>query len=146
MRVLEQRLVPAPPAVARDIEVPPGAPVVRVQRLAVVRGEPAAVLDAYLPAGRFGALADGGGFDEGQSLYRRLEEEFGLQIRGTSGTLRVVHCDDTQATLLDVPVGTPALLVQSVARDVAGRPVEAANVLYRADRFVFHIERPRVRP
>ncbi len=146
IRVLEQGLVPAPVWVARALDVPAGAPVVRLRRLALVRGEPAAVLDAFLPAERFPSLAASGEFEDGQSLYRRLEEEFGVQLRGTSGTLQVVHCDDVQATLLDVPVGSAALLVRSLATDTSGRPVEAANVLYRADRFVFHIERPRVRP
>jgi len=146
IRILEQGLIPAPAWVARVLDVPAGAPVVRVRRLALVRGEPAAVLDACLPAERFGSLAASGGFDDGQSLYRRLEEEFGVQLRGTSGTLQVVHCDDAQAALLDVPVGTAALLVRSLATDTSGLPVEASNVLYRADRFVFRIERPRVRP
>jgi GntR family transcriptional regulator len=145
IRVLAQERVPASAAVARDLALPAGAPVVRVHRLALVRGEPAAVLDAHLPSDRFASLAEGGGFDDGQSLYRRLEQEFAVQLRGTSGTLRVIHCDEEQAMLLDVPVGTPALLVRSVARDTAGRPVESACVLYRADRFVFHIERPRSR-
>jgi GntR family transcriptional regulator len=145
MRVLEQQLVAPPAAVARDLELPPQGSVVRLRRLALVRGMPAAVLEAYLPGDRFAALATAAGFDEGQSLYRRLEEDFGVQLRGTHGTLRVVHCDEAQAALLDVPVGAPALLVRSVAVDTDGRPVEAANVLYRADRFVFHIERPRIR-
>ena len=146
IRVLEQGLVTAPASVARVLEVTAGSPVVRRRRLALVRGAPAAVLEACLPADRFGPLAASGGFEDGQSLYRRLEEEFGVQLRGTSGTLQVVHCDDVQAALLDVPVGSAALLVRSLATDTSGRPVEAANVLYRADRFVFHIERPRVRP
>jgi GntR family transcriptional regulator len=146
IRVLEQGLVPAPVAAARALDVPVGTLVVLLRRLALVRGEPAAVLEACLPADRFGPLAASGRFEDGQSLYRRLEEEFGVQLRGTSGTLQVVHCDDVQAALLDVPVGTAALLVRSLATDTSGLPVEAAKVLYRADRFVFHIERPRVRP
>ncbi len=39
VRVLEQRLVPSPPPAARDLGLRPGTRVVRVYRLALVRGE-----------------------------------------------------------------------------------------------------------
>jgi GntR family transcriptional regulator len=145
IRVLDQALVSAPPSVARALGLPAGAPLVHLRRLARVRAEPAAILEAFLPATRFAKLADPGGFDSGQSLYRRLEEEFEIRLRHAEGTLQVVHVEDPQAELLDIPVGSAGLLVRSTASDAAGEPVEAAEVLYRADRFRFRIDRPRVR-
>jgi DNA-binding GntR family transcriptional regulator len=57
----------------------------------------------------------------------------------------VVYCDDIQAELLEVPVGSAAILLRSVLTDVSGAPIETAHVLYRADRFRFRIDRPRIR-
>ena len=143
MTVLDQEVVPGPSHVLEALELPVGAPVVRIRRLALVRGEPAAILDAYLDAGRFGRLASITGFESGRSLYRTLEEEFGTQVGQAQSTLEVVRCDDDQAELLDVPLATPALLVRSVTEDVTGRPAELADVLYRGDRFTFRIDSRR---
>jgi GntR family transcriptional regulator len=145
IRVLAQALESAGPSTSDALGLAAGAPVVHLRRLALVRGEPAAILEAFLPASRFAPLAEQRGFESGQSLYRRIEEGFGVRLRHAEGTLQVVYVEDQQAELLDIPVGTPGLLVRSVASDAAGEPVESAEVLYRADRFRFRIDRPRVR-
>lgn len=143
MTVLDQALVQGPSHVLAALELPVGAEVVRVRRLALVRGEPAAILDAYLDAERFGGLASITGFELGRSLYRTLEDDFDTKVGQAQSTLDVVRCDDDQAELLEVPLGTPALLVRSVTQDMEGRPVELADVLYRGDRFTFRIDSQR---
>ncbi|MEJ7697147.1 MAG: GntR family transcriptional regulator [Candidatus Limnocylindrales bacterium] len=143
MTVLDHAIAPGPPYVVAALELGIGAPVVRLRRLALVRGEPAAILDAHLDAERFGRLASITGFESGRSLYRTLEEEFGTQVGKARSTLEVVRCDDDQAELLGVSLGTPALFVRSVTEDEEGRPIELADVLYRGDRFIFRIDSGR---
>lgn len=143
MRVLDQAVTRADPRASRALGLPPRADVIRLRRLAIVGDEPAAILDARLPASRFGRLAQVPGFDEGRSLYRTLEEEFETEVGSAMSTLEVVRCDETQADTLGVPSGTPALLVSSVTEDGGGQPVEIADVLYRADRFTFSIRSQR---
>ena len=143
MRVLDQGVTRADARTVKALGISPRADIVRLRRLAVVGDEPAAILDARLPAARFGRLANITGFDEGRSLYRTLEEEFGAEVGTALSTLEVVRCDEAQADTLGVPSGTPALLVSSVTEDAAGRPVEVADVLYRADRFTFTIRSQR---
>jgi GntR family transcriptional regulator len=143
MQVLDQRVEPAPTDVARRLGVRTGTHLVRLRRLARVRDEPAAILDARLPAARFGRLATIAGFDDGRSLYGTLEAEFDTRVGGAHSALEVVRCDEDEAELLGVSEGTPALLVRSVTMDDKGRPVEAADVLYRADRFTFTIDSER---
>lgn len=143
MTVLDQAVAPGPAHVLVALKLPVGAPVLRIRRLALVRGDPAAILDAYLDAERFGRLVSITGFESGRSLYRTLEEEFGTQVGQAQSTLEVVRCDDDQAELLDVSPGTPALLVRSITEDVTGRPAELADVLYRGDRFTFRIDSRR---
>ena len=143
MRVLDQLVEPSSTPVARALGLRPGAQVVRLRRLAHVRDEPAAILDARLPAARFRRLTSIQGFDAGRSLYATLEAEFATRVGGARSTLEVVRCDEDEAELLGVGEGTPALLVRSVTKDGDGRPVEAADVLYRADRFTFTIDSER---
>jgi GntR family transcriptional regulator len=143
MRVLDQVVMPADARAIKGLGISSKSRVVRLRRLAVVGDEPAAILDARLPAARFGRLASIPGFDEGRSLYRTLEEEFGAEVGTAMSTLEVVRCDEMQADTLGVPSGTPALLVSSVTEDSRGRPVEVADVLYRADRFTFMIRSQR---
>ena len=143
MHVLDQQVEPAPLSVARALGLRAGGQVVRLRRLAYIRGEPAAILDARLPAARFRRIATIPGFDDGRSLYATLESELGTRVGGARSTLEVVRCDEDEAELLGVAEGTPALLVKSVTKDGDGRPVEAADVLYRADRFRFRIDSER---
>jgi GntR family transcriptional regulator len=140
MRVLNQEVESASPEVVRALGLRTGGKVVRLRRLAYVRGEPAAILDARLPAARFRRLVTISGFEQSRSLYATLEKDFGTRVGASHGTLEVVRCDEDVADLLGVSEGTHALLVSSVTNDVKGRPVEISAVLYRADRFKFTID------
>ena len=137
MRLLDLARLRADAPVADSLGIPLGGPVIRLRRLAFLYGEPAALLDAFLPADRFAGLLATTGWDEGRSLYRTLESDFSTHLADASSLLDVIQCDDAQAELLSVAHGTPALLVHSVTVDTDGRPVEVTWVLFRADRFRF---------
>ena len=143
IRVLALGVETPDPIVKTELGLGAKARVVCLRRLAEVRGEPAALLDAYLPADRFGDLVRVGGWEDGRSLYRTLEDQFGTRVGQARSTHEVIRCDDGQADVLGVAVGAPALLVRSVTDDVAGARVEAAHVVYRADRFTFTIDSHR---
>lgn len=143
IRVLGLGIGLADEVVQGELGLRPRTRVVALRRVAELRGEPAALLDAYLPADRFGGLVEFGDWAEGRSLYRTLEDEFATRVGQARSTLEVIRCDDTQADLLGVAVGAPALLVRSVTDDVDGVRVEAAHVVYRADRFTFTIDSHR---
>jgi GntR family transcriptional regulator len=146
IRVLNQELEVASTPVARALGLRKGAQVVRLRRLAYVRGEPAAILDARLPAARFRRLAAIEGFERGRSLYATLEKEFDTRLGAAHGTLEVIRCDEDLADLLGVNDGTHALLVSSITKDEKGRPTEVADVYYRADRFKFTVDTPAGKP
>ncbi|MEP6638002.1 MAG: GntR family transcriptional regulator [Chloroflexota bacterium] len=143
MTVLDQAVERGSPHVLAALGLENASSIVRLRRLAIVRGEPAAILDARLDAERFGSLVSMPGFESGRSLYRTLEDEFATHVGKARSTLEVVRCDDDQAELLGVSLGTPALLVRSVTEDPTGRPIELADVLYRGDRFIFRIDSGR---
>ncbi|HEU4673918.1 MAG TPA: UTRA domain-containing protein, partial [Candidatus Limnocylindrales bacterium] len=51
-----------------------------------------------------------------------------------------IAADAAEAAILDLPVGSPLMLVERTAWDVHGRAVEYARDLYRGDRARFVAE------
>jgi GntR family transcriptional regulator len=137
IELLDQARVRADAPIARALEIRLNGPVIRIRRLALIRDEPGAILDAYLDAERFKGLQSIDGFGDGRSLYGTLSTDFDTRLGRADNTLEVVRLDDERADLLQVPPGSPALEMQSITQDTKGRPVEIAWVTYRADRFTF---------
>ncbi len=137
LRIIEQRVGGAPPALRAVI---PGSdqPFLIVQRLAMLGGEAIALLSSYLPAQLVPGLETLDLAD--QSLYRTLEERYGIVLARAESVIEVVRCRGAQATLLGIPAGTPLLQVEGNTYDIEDQFVEFSRVLYRADRFRFTIE------
>ncbi len=137
LRVVELRIDTAP-AVVRLTPETQDQQFVFLQRVALVEGTPMALLTSYLPSRLVPGLES---LDlNGQSLYRILEERYGIVLARAESTIEVVRCRGTQSTVLGIPHGTPLLQVEGKTYDVTNQFVEFAQVLYRADRFRFTIE------
>jgi GntR family transcriptional regulator len=109
-----------------------------LQRVALVEGVAMALLSSYLPARLVPGLET---LDlNGQSLYRTLEERYGIVLARAKNIIEVVRCRGAQSTVLGISQGTPMLQVEGMTYDVTDQFVEFSQVLYRADRFRFTIE------
>jgi GntR family transcriptional regulator len=137
IRVLRQELTPAPTDVARGLQTRERR-LVLLERLALVDGEPVALLAAYLSPARFPWLR--GTPLDGRSLYGTLRERDGTTMAKAESILEVVRCTAQQAALLGVPAGTPFLRVEGITYDHRNEPAEYSRVLYRADRFRFRLD------
>jgi GntR family transcriptional regulator len=140
MRVLEAGTRPADDVAATALDVPAGAEVFRLRRVAFLGAEPVALLTAVLPAARFPGLAEE---DLDTSLYGVLERRHGAVMTSARNIIEVVRALPDHASHLQVPVGEALLQVEAVTRDQHDKPVELSEVLYRADRFRFEIESHR---
>jgi GntR family transcriptional regulator len=137
LRVIELRIGKVPPNVKAMFESE-DQQFVFLQRVALIEGKAIALLSSYLPAQLVAGLET---LDfNGQSLYRTLEERYGIVLARAESTIEIVRCRSTQSTILGIPTGTPMLQVEGKTYDVTDRFVEFAQVLYRADRFRFTIE------
>ena len=137
LRVIELRVGKVPSTIKAMFEAE-DQQFVFLQRVAVIEGKAVALLSSYLPARLVAGLET---LDlNGQSLYRTLEERYGIVLARAESTIEVVRCRGTQSTILGIPTGTPMLQVEGKTYDVTGEFVEFAQVLYRADRFRFTIE------
>ena len=137
LRVIELRVGKVPSHVRAVLETE-DQQFVFLQRVALIEGKAIALLSSFLPAWLVPGLET---LDlNGQSLYRILEERYGIVLARAESTIEVVRCRGTQSTILGIPSGTPMLQVEGKTYDVTDRFVEFAQVLYRADRFRFTIE------
>jgi GntR family transcriptional regulator len=137
LRVVELRVDKAP-AVVRLTPETLDQQFVFLQRVALVEGTAMALLSSYLPTRLVPGLES---LDlNGQSLYRTLEERYGIVLARAESSIEVVRCRGNQSIVLGVPQGTPMLQVEGKTYDVKDQFVEFAQVLYRADRFRFTIE------
>ena len=130
--VLGVEVEEAGPVVARMLGIVPGERIVRIERVRDANGEPMALETSHLlydaAEGVLGAdLAT-------RSLYEELRKR-GVRIAGAEQSYEAILVDDSEAGHLDVPAGSPALLVERVTYDAEGKPFEYVKSTYRADRY-----------
>lgn len=125
-------LGPAPQEVLDALGIG-GANALRLLRVALLDGSPAALLDAYLNAERFSGLV-GDGLEQ-QSLYRTLKDKYGVEPRRATNTIEVVRCGPDEAGLLGVEPETPTARVTSVTFDQGDAAFEYVQITFRPDRF-----------
>lgn len=136
--VVRQEVEPADETVAGRLQLPPGAPVVVIDRVRSVDETPIVLVTTWLPhdlcPGLEGVdLAD-------RSLYRTLATEFGLQIARGRRTLEAVAADRRDAKHLSVAVGDPMLFLRSVTHLANGRAIEYYEARHRGDRTVLEVD------
>jgi GntR family transcriptional regulator len=142
-RVVTARTLPAELAVAEALEIAVGASVVHLERLRMADGEPLLLEQVFLPEARFpGLLASD--LEHG-SLYELLTERYDTQVVRAREALEPISLRPREAQLLGVEPHRPALLIEGLAFDRSGRPVEFARSYVRGDRTRYYVERVVVR-
>jgi GntR family transcriptional regulator len=141
-RLLAREQHPAGEHMARQLQLAPGAPVVRVERLRLADGAPLAVEQATLPLDRFpdAATADLGA----NSLFELLEQRWGARPADADQRILAVALAQADAERLAVPAGHPGLRFETLARDADGAPIYHAVSLFRADRYEIELRQRRL--
>lgn len=130
---LSRTAAPAPVADALGIAV--GAPIVSLDRIRLLEGEPVLRAITSLPFDRFGALVDRDLSDE--SLYDVLADEFDVHPVGGPRHIGALAADASTARHLGVAKGAPLLELRARNDDADGEPVEHFVAHYRPDRVAF---------
>jgi GntR family transcriptional regulator len=131
-RVLSIGVVPADADTARRLDIAEGEGVVRLERLRLGDGEPIGLQLAYLPAREFPGL-EAADFATA-SLYEQLDARYGAVIEEAEETFIVASVDAETASYLDLPPGSPGLIVERIGWS-GGRPVEYTKSVMRGDRY-----------
>lgn len=138
MRIVNLSVDKAPAEVRRAFEASEEERFVFLQRVALLNGEAVALLLSYIPSRLVPGLETLDLHD--QSLYRTLEQRYGIVLARAESSIEVVRCRDSEATLLGLTSRIPMLQVEGKTYDVEERLIEFSRVLYQAERFRFTIE------
>ncbi|WRS30737.1 GntR family transcriptional regulator [Actinomycetaceae bacterium MB13-C1-2] len=115
-----------------------GIAVYHIVRRRLVKGVPVSLHSSYVPT----SLAPGlDGHDVvDQQLCVVLEKEFHLKRAVTRETLEAVGAYSEEASLLDLPGGSPILLLEDSISDSSGRVFEYSKICFRGDRVSLSFE------
>ncbi len=142
-RVLKQQVVPAGNKVGSRLGITPETPVIEIERLRSVLGEPIQLVVTYLPYHLCQKVIHAD--LSNQSLYGFLETECGLYIARGLRVIEAVLANDTESQLLNVKRGAPLVLIDSVSYLDDGTPIEYYRARHRGDRAKFEVEMVRMR-
>jgi GntR family transcriptional regulator len=140
-KVLDQQIVPANQLVARRLEVPQGAPVVRIRRVRLADRMPLSFDETYLPK-ELGekVMADN---LETEPIFSLLERKYSTPLVEAEYRLEAVCADATVARALCIGVGSAIFLIERTSYSIGHRPVDYEKLHYRGDqiRFVTRLAR-----
>lgn len=114
--------------------------VLRVRRVNLADGRPFALVTVWCPEALGAPLSRAE--VERASFYELLPVEFGGAVQSIGAAV----ASESQAGLLDVPVGAPVLRCERVTSDTEGRPVLLAEHIFPAHRTEFVVELPAAEP
>jgi GntR family transcriptional regulator len=137
-RVLELAAEPASRAVATTLGIPPGDAVAAIRRLRSADDEPMMLETSWLPERRFPGLVT---LDfEHRRLYDVLLGEYGVRPARAREEFEPVLLTSEEAHLLGKHAGDPGLLLERIAYDPDGRPIEFCRSIVRGDRCRYFVE------
>ena len=140
-RVLHLATDEAPPAAAAALNLAEGATVVRLDRLRLANDTPIAFDRTWLPPFYAQLLHHHDLAHE--TIYRVLEREYDIPVLRGRYRIEAAAAGAVEAAPLEVPEGTPLLLVERTSFTVSDRPVYYQRRYYRSDRVAFDLELAR---
>ncbi|HKX33487.1 MAG TPA: GntR family transcriptional regulator [Blastocatellia bacterium] len=140
-RVLDRQLVAAGPVVARQLALPQGTAVARIQRVRLADGIPLSFDETYLPR-ELGEriMADD---LETSPIFSLLEQKYRTPLVEAEYRLEAVSAEAAVAGALGIDVGSPIFLIERTSYSENHRPVDYEKLHYRGDciRFVTRLAR-----
>lgn len=143
-RLLKMQLIAPPPKVARCLQLRPDQQVICIERLRLADNQPMALNTSYVPYHLCPQLLQED--LEKDSLFRLLEEKYGLRLWRSEQVLRPAVATEYEAELLGVALYTPLLLAEGTTYLKEDIPIEYMTLLYRGDRYEFVIHMTRDAP
>ncbi|KEO83466.1 GntR family transcriptional regulator [Tumebacillus flagellatus] len=139
-RILSVTVQEATPAVAAELRI--GAEMNRqlivFERVRLADNKPMAYETSHLPLHRFPELENE--TLHSTSLYKLLEEKYGLVIRYARQAIEVGLSRPTESDILGIPSGSAVLLIERTTFDADDEPIEYVKSVYRGDRYKLYAE------
>ncbi|MFT0535292.1 GntR family transcriptional regulator [Pseudomonas fulva] len=139
-RILSMNAVAAPSAVAQALGLVPGADVIHLQRLRLLDAQPVLAEDIWLPRQPFQLLLETDLDNKGPLLYPIYEQLCGQVVAAAEEALTAEAVDEVHGRLLQVPAGSSIVVIERLARDYAGKPLEWRRSRGHAQHFRYRID------
>lgn len=134
MRRLDGGTIPAPADVAARLQTDTGKPVFCVRQVRLSKGEPIALITAYVPEAVAGRIAD---IHTSQTPMLAQIQKAGIAVARADQSITATLADPATASHLGIDVGAPLIRLTRLVFDDAEKPVEWLIALYRADRYEY---------
>jgi GntR family transcriptional regulator len=125
-------------AVARELQIQQGNPIIVLKRVRLADGAPMAVETVHAPERLFPGLLEE--TLEDRSFYELLRRRYGIRPARASQSWQAVPCPRPDAKLLRIRTGSPVLRICRTTFDAAGRPFEYLESYFRGDRYIYYSE------
>jgi len=123
---------------ARELGLKCGAPLVRIEALRLADRTPICVSTSWLSAELF---PDAGTVFAATRSMTKLLAHYGVRdYRRASTKITAAIADATDATHLDLPLGSPVLVVDATDVDIGGKPLLTKRARFAAERVEFLVE------
>lgn len=131
-RILRAGVEMLPPWAAAAFKGEPGGTGFVLERVRAVGSQTAVHVVNYMPQRFAGVLPELR--NPRASLYQAMTSVVGIRVARMHRTIEAMTADRTLAALLEVEEGHPIVLVEAVAYDQAGEPIDFSRASVRTDR------------
>jgi GntR family transcriptional regulator len=143
-RLVDKQIVPASESVARQLAMPAGTLVVRIQRVRLADNAPLSFDETYLPREIGEKIIENN--LETEPIFSLLEQKYDTPLVEAEYRLEAVLADMTVARALGLNVGSSIFLIERTSYTAGHQPIDYEKLYYRGDqiRFVTRLaRRPR---
>jgi GntR family transcriptional regulator len=134
--MISKKVIQAPPKILKALRLIGNDSVIEIRRLRFANGEPVSIDNTYISEGIYKSLL----YDidlTSRPLTEIMEETAGVRIVSSKDYAESVIATKEESALLQVPTGSPMLLISGIAYDENGFPQRYVKAVYRNDRFRF---------
>ena len=136
--VLALEVLTEPHEADKNLNLPPGSPLIYLSRLRLADGVPLVYVETYIPHDEFSLLLNVD-FSE-KSLYPTLEELYGVRIKHVKREIEAINARRKEAALLNIATNKAISLVKTIGSIDNTKPIEYSVARYRGDMNIFNVE------
>lgn len=125
-RIVQRCVRAGPPDVLAELELPPGASVIRLDRIRIWQGNPVLLEEIWIPEAGFEAILTMAE-DRPQLLYPLYESLCGKTVACATETIALDTVTERDQELLGMAAGSAVVLVKRIAHGFDGRPIETCR-------------------
>ncbi|WP_108660951.1 GntR family transcriptional regulator [Acuticoccus kandeliae] len=129
-----------PRAVTQHLGVRAGSRVLKVRRVVHMADRPVCIYTSYLPYRLVQGLEKRD--LSAERLYQIIEEHCGVHVLRAEELLRATAATEADARLLNLPVGSPVILIERTAFTHNDTVIEWRQTIGRSDDFTYKIRMP----